>query len=154
MTVAEPKYSNKNPQESLSIIKLPEENGYQDNLNKQGFSTEAPLFETPKQKKIREERIREEQFKHERMEEVFLLLENLAKREEVAIKMIADRLYDVAKINFVDKKVSSPRLNKVLKKILSLPKPIAVRFAFIWFTNNCPRLIIDWLKGKLSFKNK
>ena len=147
MTEAKPKYS----QESLSIIKLPKQNGYQDNLNKSDYSTQAPLFETPKQKKIREERLEEEKFKKKRMEEVHLLLENLVKREEVAIKMIAERLYDVAKINFVDRKVRSRFPNKILKKLLSLPKPLAIRFAFIWVTKKCPRLIVNWLTGKLSF---
>ncbi|MGF1488077.1 MAG: hypothetical protein ACFBSE_13395 [Prochloraceae cyanobacterium] len=148
MTEAKSDYS----QESLSIIKLPQENGYQDNLNTSGFSNEAPLFETPQQKKIREEKLQEEKFKKECMEEVHLLLENLSRREEAAIKMIAERLYDVAKINFVDKKVRSRVPNKILKKLLSLPKPIAIRFAFIWFANNCPRLIVEWLEGKLKFK--
>ncbi|MDJ0723689.1 MAG: hypothetical protein QNJ38_01095 [Prochloraceae cyanobacterium] len=149
MTAAEPKYPE---DESLKIIKLPEENGYRDNLNTSGFTGEAPLVENPKLTQRRQELRQEEEFKHQRMEEVHLLLENLAKREEVAIKMIVERLYDVGKLNFIDKKVRSPRLNKFLKKLLSLPKPLAVRVAFFWFTRNCPRLIVDWLEGKLKFK--
>ena len=86
------------------------------------------------------------------MKEVLLLIEGLARREKVAIKMIADRLYDVAKVNFVNKKISSRPLNKTLKAILGLPKPIAVQVAFMWFASNCPELITNWLQRKVNFK--
>jgi hypothetical protein len=88
----------------------------------------------------------------ELMSEVLLLLENLAQREEVTVKFILDRLYDVASLNLIDGRFRSRSLKKILRWIAIMSKPAFRVFAWRWFKRNCPLLITRWLYEQVSFK--
>ena len=104
-------------------------------------------------KKAKAERHQEEKMKQEKMHDVCLLLQNLAEREEATVKQILDCLYDVGAVNLVNKRFRFRPLNRLLKSIAGMPKPVFRVFAYWWFKKNCPRLITDWLFSQVSFKN-
>jgi hypothetical protein len=93
----------------------------------------------------------EKRFEQERLRDVFLLIENLAEREEVTIKLILDCLYDVGSVNLINKKFSSRPTNQIVKFIAKLAKPAFKVFALRWFKKNCPQLITNWLQSKVTF---
>lgn len=97
------------------------------------------------------QRAAEEQFKRERLHDVELLLEDLFVREEATVKKILDSLYDIGAINIINKKIPFPPLNRLLKSLVGLPKPIAKRLLVRWFQNKCPELLSRWLFTKVRF---
>ena len=94
----------------------------------------------------------EEKKKQERMRDVVLLLEQLVEREDITLKLIIDCLYDVGSINLVNQKVRNRTLNRLLKAIAKMPKPILRLVALRWLKKNLPNLLANWLEGKVSFK--
>ena len=92
-----------------------------------------------------------EKIKQERMHEVLILLEHLVEREEVTVKLILDRLYDIGSVNLIDRKFHHRRLNRIVRSIATMTKPIFRIFALRWFKKNCPKLIADWLLEQVSF---
>lgn len=88
----------------------------------------------------------------ERMEDVLLMLQHLARNEEITIKIIIDCLYDVGSINLINQKLPHPPVNGIVKQIARLSKPVFRVVAFYWFKQNCPQLITKWLRSKISFK--
>lgn len=94
----------------------------------------------------------EERKKQERMRDVLLLLEQLVEREEITLKMIIDCLYDVGTINFLNTKIRNRPLNRFLKTVVKLPKPLAKKLALGWLKKNLPSLVANWLEGKVAFK--
>ena len=94
----------------------------------------------------------EERKKQERMRDVLLLLEQLVEREEITLKLIIDCLYDVGTINFLNTKIRNRPLNRFLKTIIKLPKPLAKKLALGWVKKNVPSLVANWLEGKVAFK--
>jgi hypothetical protein len=94
----------------------------------------------------------EELRKQERMRDVLLLLEQLVEREEVTLKLIIDCLYDVGSINLVNKKFQNLPLNKIMKAIATISKPVLRIVALRWVKKNLPILVTNWLEGKVSFK--
>lgn len=98
-----------------------------------------------------EQRLEEERIKEERMHDVLLLLDHLVQREETTVKIILDRLYDVGSINLINQKVGFRPMNRLLKMIARLSKPAFRAVAWRWFKGNCPQLITDWLRTKVSF---
>ncbi|PSO51276.1 MAG: hypothetical protein BRC33_00855 [Cyanobacteria bacterium SW_9_44_58] len=98
-----------------------------------------------------EQRLEEERIKEERMHDILLLLDNLVEREEPTVKMILDRLYDVGSINLINKKVGFRPMNRLLKAIARLSKPAFRAVGWRWFKRNCPQLITEWLRTKVSF---
>ena len=112
--------------------------------------TIKPL-KTTKQQLIETELLKEDLFKQAKMDDVLLLLQSMVDREEETVKKILDCLYDVGHINIINKKFRSRPLNRLMKAIARMSKPI-FRFAgFYWFKRNCPQLITDWLATKVSF---
>ena len=102
----------------------------------------APITLTPKEKLIQEERMRD----------VILLLKQLVEREEVTLKLVIDCLYDVGLINLVNKRIRNKTLNRTLKAIAVMPKPLFRLVALRWLKKNLPKLLATWLEGKVSFK--
>lgn len=102
-------------------------------------------------KPLDKERLEEEKFQQKRMQDVLLLLQSLAEREETTVKMIIDCLYDVGSANLINKKFPSRPLNKMMKSIARMSKPVFKIFAFRWFKKNCPQLISRWLYSKVTF---
>ncbi|MDJ0531319.1 MAG: hypothetical protein QNJ70_02275 [Xenococcaceae cyanobacterium MO_207.B15] len=94
----------------------------------------------------------EERKKQERIRDVLLLLEQLVEREEITLKLIIDSLYDVGSINIINKKFSNQPLNRFLKAIASLSKPVLRIVALRWAKKNLPILVTNWLESKVSFK--
>jgi GGDEF domain-containing protein len=98
-----------------------------------------------------EKRLEEERIKEERMHDVLLLLDNLVQREEATVKIILDCLYDVGSINIINQKVGFRPMNRFLKAIARLTKPAFRAVAWRWFKGNCPQLITEWLRTKVTF---
>ena len=94
----------------------------------------------------------EKSFQQQRMRDVYLLLENLALKEEASIKMIIECLYDVGIINIINKKIHNRSLNKLAKLMANTPKPIVKIIAWQWVKKNLPGRLTGWLDNKLKFK--
>ncbi len=108
---------------------------------------------TYQDKSVKIQKISEEERKKQgRMRDVFLLLEQLVEREEVTLKLIIDSLYDVGSINIVNKKFRNQPLNRFLKAIARMSKPVLRIVALRWIKKNLPTLVTNWLEGKVSFK--
>ena len=99
-------------------------------------------------KKISEE----ERKKQERMRDIFLLLQQLVEREEVTVRLIIDCLYDVGSINLVNKKFNKQPLNRFMKAIATMSKPVVRIIAMRWVKKNLPNLLTNWLRKKVSFR--
>lgn len=83
--------------------------------------------------------------------EVRLLVKTLIYQEEITIKEIIDCLYDVGSTNLVNQKLKLGTLNKTLKFMTKMSKPVFKILAWQWFKKNCPDLITGWLQGKVTF---
>ncbi|MBD2529113.1 hypothetical protein H6G97_05830 [Nostoc flagelliforme FACHB-838] len=88
----------------------------------------------------------------ERMHDVLLLLQNLINSEEATVKLILNCLYDVGSVNLINQKIRLKPLNRVMKLIARMSKPVFRTLAFNWFKKNCPQLITNWLLTQVSFK--
>ena len=110
--------------------------------------SEEPAQEPLKLKAIAAEELK----KQERMRDVTLLLEQIVEREEVALKLIIDSLIDVGSINYANKKLHNPPLNKIMKVLVGYIKPVARMVALYWLKRNLPNLLTAWLEGKVSFE--
>lgn len=100
---------------------------------------------------LQEKSLQEKKMQEERMQEVLLLLEHLVSHEEITIKLIIDCLLDVGSVNLINRKFQRSPLNRPLKQIAGVSKPILKLIAFRWFKRNCPELIVNWLYLKVSF---
>jgi len=89
----------------------------------------------------------------ERMQDVKLLLQNLANSEEATIKLIIDCLYDIGSVNLINQKLRLGFLNQTMKSIAKMSKPVFRIIAWHWFQKNCPQLIANWLKIKVAFED-
>ncbi len=94
---------------------------------------------------------KQEQFFLERKQDVLLLLEHLAESEEVTVKLVLDRLYEIGANNLINQKVPSTLLKRVLRGATKVSKPAFRIIAFYWFKKNCPRLLTDWLLEQVAF---
>lgn len=92
-------------------------------------------------------------FEEKRMQDVLLLLEDLAQREETTVKKVLECLYDIGSVNLINKKMPVGPLNPLLKILVRtrFSKFLFVKLAWRWFAKNCPRLIANWLYRKVSF---
>ncbi|MDZ8081137.1 MAG: hypothetical protein RMY36_025215 [Nostoc sp. SerVER01] len=87
----------------------------------------------------------------ERMHDVLLLLQNLINSEEATVKLILDCLYDVGSVNLINQKLPVKPVNRLMKLIARMSKPVFRTLAFNWFKKNCPQLIADWLHSQVTF---
>jgi hypothetical protein len=99
------------------------------------------------------ETLAEQIIEAQRMRDVLLLLQNLINSEEATIKLILDCLYDVGSVNLINQKLRIKPLNRVMKLIARMSKPVFRTLALNWFKKNCPQLITDWLHSKVTFKS-
>jgi hypothetical protein len=90
----------------------------------------------------------------ERMKDVLLLLQQLVEKEEITVRLILDCLYDIGSVNAIDKNFHTQPLNRIMKAIATMTKPIFRIFALRWFKRNCPRLIADWLYQQVTFESR
>ncbi|MBD2357874.1 hypothetical protein H6G41_25225 [Tolypothrix sp. FACHB-123] len=89
----------------------------------------------------------------ERMQDVHLLLKNLANSEEATIKLIIDCLYDIGSVNLINRRLQFRPLNRTIKLIAKMSKPVFRVIAWHWFEKNCPQLITNWLEIKVAFED-
>ncbi|MBE8970094.1 hypothetical protein IQ277_28930 [Nostocales cyanobacterium LEGE 12452] len=99
------------------------------------------------------ENLAEKYMEAERMHDVLILLQNLVNSEEATVKLILDCLYDVGSVNLINQKLRLKPLNRVMKLIARMSKPVFKTLAFNWFKKNCPQLITNWLHTQVSFEN-
>ncbi|WP_353932411.1 hypothetical protein WJM97_07465 [Okeanomitos corallinicola TIOX110] len=85
------------------------------------------------------------------MQDVLLLLESLVEREESTVKLILNCLYDAGATNLINQKFPSRPVNKSLRWVSKMSKPVIRMIAWQWFRMNCPQLITDWLRSKIEF---
>lgn len=96
--------------------------------------------------------MREQQAQEARMRDIKMLLESLFLREEVTLRLIADCLYDVGSVNFLNQKVHCRPLNKFMKVIAKRSKPVFRFFMMRWSKKNAPQMITDWLHSQVVFE--
>lgn len=96
----------------------------------------------------------EAQVELQRMQDVLLLLDNLAKREEATVKDVLDCLYDVGSARLINQRINVKALRGPLKSIARFSKPVFRIFALRWFKKNCPRLITNWLYNQVTFDER
>ncbi|ESA39041.1 hypothetical protein N836_29245 [Leptolyngbya sp. Heron Island J] len=95
--------------------------------------------------------IREKQLADEHMKDVELLLENMFSREEATLQLVLDRLYDIGSNNLINYRVKPRPLNRMMKWIARLTKPVFHSLAVRWSKKNCPKLIANWLYSQVQF---
>lgn len=100
-----------------------------------------------------QKRLAEERVEQECIHDVLLLVTHLAKSEEITVKLIFDRLYDVASVNLINQKIPYRPLNPIVKSIAKVSEPAVRIVAWLWFQKNFPRLITNWLYAKVTFTN-
>lgn len=88
----------------------------------------------------------------EKIDDVQLLLQHMLEKEEVTVKLIIDRLYDIGSVNMIDKKFPQKPTNSLIRSMAIMSKPAFRIFAWRWVKKNSPSLITNWLKNKVSFK--
>ncbi|MEJ6480802.1 hypothetical protein N0Y54_05555 [Nostoc punctiforme UO1] len=109
-------------------------------------TTVSPSVNTP-------ETLAEKVIETERIHDVLLLLQNLINSEEATVKLILDCLYDVGSVNLINQKLRMKPLNRVMKLIARISKPVFRTLAFNWFKKNCPQLITNWLHTQVTFRS-
>ncbi|MBD2560265.1 MULTISPECIES: hypothetical protein [Nostoc] len=97
------------------------------------------------------ETLAEKVIEAERMHDVLLLLQNLINSEEATVKLILDCLYDVGSVNLINQKLRLKPVNRVMKLIARMSKPVFRTLALNWFKKNCPQLITNWLHLQVTF---
>lgn len=89
-----------------------------------------------------------------RRQDVQLLVTQLMKNEETTIKLILERLYDTATVNWIDQKVQFRFARGGLKLAARCAKPAGRYFGYRWLVKKTPRLITGWLFRQVAFKPK
>jgi hypothetical protein len=90
----------------------------------------------------------------DKMRDVLLLLQQLVEKEEVTVRLILDCLYDIGSVNLIDKNFHTQPLNRLMKSIATMTKPVFRVFAVRWFKRNCPQMIAEWLHEQVAFRDR
>lgn len=90
----------------------------------------------------------------ERINNILLLLENLFEREDATVKLVLQYLYEVGAVRLIDKNIHIGCLNRSLKSVARMSKPVFKVAGLYWFQRNCPRLITKWLYSLVRFEDK
>ena len=94
---------------------------------------------------------KEERIALKSQQEVLLLLQQLAVREEITVKLILNRLYDLGVLNIIRNKLHAPILKGLVRGLAKVSKPAAGFAGVYWFQQNCPQLLTDWLVDQVAF---
>lgn len=86
------------------------------------------------------------------IDEILLLLKQLAQQESTTVKLILDRLYDIGAGHLINEKVKAKALNRISKAIATQSKPLFRFVGIRWFQQNSPQLIADWLYEQVQFQ--
>ena len=101
--------------------------------------------------RLNSQRLVEQQLERERIQDVLILVQHLVANQETTFKLIIDCLYDIGSVTLINQKIKSRSLGRLTKAIASTSKPVFRILAFYWVKRNCPRLITNWLYGKVTF---
>ncbi len=96
--------------------------------------------------------ISEKQIEEQKLQEIYLILSQMFKREEIAAKAIVGCLYDIATVNVVNRYVGIWGINQTLKYLARFPRPIVKTLAVkLYVQPRCPKLITDWFFTLVEF---
>ena len=79
---------------------------------------------------------------------------SIVESEEITLKLIIDCLYEVGTVNIINQKYQNKPMNRFLKAIARMSKPVLRAVALRWVKKNLPTLLTDWLEEKVSFKEE
>ncbi|TVQ51443.1 MAG: hypothetical protein EA366_15480 [Spirulina sp. DLM2.Bin59] len=87
-----------------------------------------------------------------KVREITLILQHLIEREEVTVRFILDRLYEVATANIMQGHVRWRSLHPPLNRIARCSQPLFRRVGVFWFNHYGAELIADWLHSLVQFE--
>lgn len=87
-----------------------------------------------------------------KVQEITLILQHLIEREEVTVRFILDRLYEIATANMMRHHVRWRSLHPPLNQIAHLSQPLFRRVGIYWFNHKGADLIADWLHSLVRFE--
>lgn len=88
----------------------------------------------------------------QKVQEILLILEQLAQREEATVRFILERLYDIGTLNLIHKKLNAHPLTRLIKPVGRVSRGTFRRVGTWWFQTYCPQLITNWLYSLVSFE--
>lgn len=109
------------------------------------------MAENKQKMTLAEQQLAEEKMRQDKLADILLLFNHLAASQEVTVKLILERLYDIGASNIAYKRIRSRLLRIIFRRIARLSKPAFRQLGFYWFKKNCPRLITNWLVEQVSF---
>lgn len=86
------------------------------------------------------------------MQEVVLLLQTLLEREEITAKLIIGCMYDIGTLKLINRRVRFRPANQFMQLLARYSKPMVKILAMRRLKKNGPRLIVNWLRGKVRFE--
>ena len=89
-----------------------------------------------------------------KVQEITLILQHLIERETVTVRLILDRLYEIATANMMHHHVRWRSLHPPLNQIAHLSQPLFRRVGIYWFNHKGADLIADWLHSLVRFEPK
>ncbi len=89
---------------------------------------------------------------HSNVQEIRLILEHLIEREEVTVRFILDRLYEIGMANLMHHHVQWRSLHPPLHHIARFSQPLFRRIGIYWFNHKGADLIADWLHSLVRFE--
>jgi hypothetical protein len=105
--------------------------------------------ENHKAEKLAAQRLREQQEEQERLQDIMLSVENLLRHEEISLNLILSNLYEIGAVHLVNQKFPARSLNRFMKAIARMSKPVFRAYALRWIYQNCPLLLTNWLHSKV-----
>ncbi|MEA5419844.1 hypothetical protein VB712_11465 [Spirulina sp. CCNP1310] len=87
-----------------------------------------------------------------KVQELTLILQHLIEREEVTVRFILDRLYEMGTANLMHHHVQWRSLHPPLYHIARLSQPLFRRAGILWFNHHGAKLITRWLHSLVRFK--
>lgn len=99
------------------------------------------------------QQLKEQQIEQERLQDVFLVLDQLFRREKVTATLVIDCLYDIGYVNLINQKIRPRYLQPLTKGLARMSKPLCRQVALMWVVENSPRLITNWLHSLVIFSD-
>jgi len=87
-----------------------------------------------------------------KVQEITLILQHLIEREEVTVRFILDRLYEIGTVNLMHHHVQWRSLHPPLHHIARFSQPLFRRIGIFWFNHHGAELIARWLHSLVRFK--
>jgi len=87
-----------------------------------------------------------------KVQEITLILQHLIEREEVTVRFILARLYEIGTVNLMHHHVQWRSLHPPLHHIARFSQPLFRRIGIFWFNHHGAELIARWLHSLVRFK--